>query len=138
MLSIESTILVHEVGNKIRSNHLNRALKDILSFSTYLNQYFQIKRPWSNNSADTTLYVSGNAVRTLAVILAPFIPTSSEKIWGQLNIGDSVHRQVWSSCGKMQLAPGHNIGNVVPLFKKIEKETIDKLKAETVGDNRKH
>jgi methionyl-tRNA synthetase len=84
------------------------------------------------------LYVSGNAVRTLAVILAPFIPASSEKIWGQLNIGDSVHRQVWSSCGEMHLAPGHNIGNVMPLFKKIEKDTIDKLKVETMGENRNH
>jgi methionyl-tRNA synthetase len=127
-----------EVGNKISSNQLNRAVKDILSFSTYLNQYFQIKRPWNNSSAGTTLYVSGNAVRTLAVILAPFIPASSEKIWGQLNIGDSVHRQVWSSCGEIHLAPGHNIGNVMPLFKKIEKETIDKLKVETMGENRNH
>jgi methionyl-tRNA synthetase len=127
-----------EVGNKISSNQLNRAVKDILLFSTYLNQYFQIKRPWNNSSAGTTLYVSGNAVRTLAVILAPFIPASSEKIWGQLNIGDSVHRQVWSSCGEMHLAPGHNIGNVMPLFKKIEKDTIDKLKVETMGENRNH
>jgi methionyl-tRNA synthetase len=127
-----------EVGNKISSNQLNRAVKDILLFSTYLNQYFQIKRPWNNSSAGTTLYVSGNAVRTLAVILAPFIPASSEKIWRQLNIGDSVHRQVWSSCGEMHLAPGHNIGNVMPLFKKIEKDTIDKLKVETMGENRNH
>jgi methionyl-tRNA synthetase len=127
-----------EVGNKISSNQLNRAVKDILLFSTYLNQYFQIKRPWNNSSAGTTLYVSGNAVKTLAVILAPFIPASSEKIWGQLNIGDSVHRQVWSSCGEMHLAPGHHIGNVMPLFKKIEKETIDKLKVETMGENRNH
>ena len=127
-----------EVGNKISSNQLNRAVKDILLFSTYLNQYFQIKRPWNNSSAGATLYVSGNAVRTLAVILAPFIPASSEKIWGQLNIGDSVHRQAWSSCGEMHLAPGHNIGNVMPLFKKIEKDTIDKLKVETMGENRNH
>ena len=124
-----------EVGGKIGSNQLNRALIDILAFSSYLNSYFQQKKPWSSSSGGTTLYISVNAVRTLAIILAPYIPTSSEKVWHQLNIGDSVHKQEWSDCGEFQIAPGHIIGNVVPLFKKIDRETIEKLQIERTGIN---
>jgi methionyl-tRNA synthetase len=122
-----------EVGTKIGSNHLNRALIDILAFSSFLNSYFQQKKPWSSSSVDTTLYISVNAVRTLAIILAPFLPNSSEKIWCQLNLGDSVHKQEWSSSGDLQIAPGHVIGSIVPLFKKIDRDTIEKLQIEMTG-----
>ncbi|HEY7570897.1 MAG TPA: methionine--tRNA ligase [Nitrososphaeraceae archaeon] len=122
-----------EVGTKIESNHLNRALMDILAFSSFLNSYFQHKKPWSSSSVDTTLYISVNAVRTLAIVLAPFIPNSSEKIWYQLKLGDSVHKQEWSSSGVLRIAPGHVIGKIVPLFKKIDKETIEKLQIEMTG-----
>ncbi|MGB0026372.1 MAG: methionine--tRNA ligase [Nitrososphaeraceae archaeon] len=124
-----------EVGTLISANQMNRAIKEILLFSSCLNQYFQGKQPWSSSSSSgTTLYISINAVRTLAIVLAPFIPISSDKIWAQLNIGGSVHQQRWSSSAEMTIEPAHNIGNVVPLFKKIEKETIDRLKIDTLGD----
>ena len=122
------------VGVLIGVNQINRALKEILSFSSYLNQYFQTKQPWSDSlSAGTTLYICINAVRTLAITLAPFIPTSADNIWKQLNIGDSVHKQTWSSSAEMKIEPAHNIGNAIPLFRKIEKQTIDELKIETLG-----
>jgi methionyl-tRNA synthetase len=122
-----------EVGTKIESNHLNRALMDILAFSSFLNSYFQQKKPWSSSSVDTTLYISVNAVRTLAIILAPFLPNSSERIWCQLNLGDSVHKQEWSSSGDLQVGPGHVIGSIVPLFRKIDRDTIEKLQIEMTG-----
>src|SRR5262249_15055969 len=120
-----------EVGDRISSNQLNRALMDILSFSSYFNQYFQLKKPWSSNSAPTTLYVSVNAVRTLAIILAPFIPSSSETIWQQLNMGKSVHQQEWASSGELHIFPGHKIRNAVPLFKKIDIEAIRQIQIKT-------
>src|SRR5690242_21431050 len=42
-------------------------------------------------------YTSVNAVRSMAIMLEPFIPFSAEKIWSQLKLGGSVHDQKWES-----------------------------------------
>ena len=64
-----------EVGTLIEQNHLDRALKKILDFTAYFNQYFQHKEPWkNNNNTETTTYLSANAVASLAIVLYPFLP----------------------------------------------------------------
>jgi methionyl-tRNA synthetase len=82
--------IADEVSELIYKNEFDRALKRILKFATYFNQYFQKKQPWSNQAtANTTLYISVNAVRSLAIMLEPFIPLSSEKVWSQLGMDNN-------------------------------------------------
>ena len=65
----------------MEQNHLDRALKKILEFSAHFNQYFQHKEPWKNEKGtNTCVYLSVNAIRSLAIALYPFIPESAEKI----------------------------------------------------------
>src|SRR5918911_186230 len=126
--------IADEVGELIYKNEFDRALKRILKFATYFNQYFQKKQPWSNQAtANTTLYISVNAVRSLAIMLEPFIPLSSEKIWSQLGmVGSSVgsvHDQQWTSSSEIKVPSGHLLGgNIEPLFSKIEPKEIEKRK----------
>jgi methionyl-tRNA synthetase len=101
-----------------------------LRFASYFNQYFQKKEPWSNiEAAPTTLFISINAVRSLAILLLPFIPQSAEKIWMQLmgtgGENQSLYQQNWDGISKLKIKPGHQIGEVKPLFKKIEKKEIE-------------
>jgi methionyl-tRNA synthetase len=82
--------IADEVGDLIYRNEFDRALKRILKFATHFNQYFQKKQPWSNEAtANTTLFIAVNAVRSLAIMLEPFIPISSEKVWSQLGISNN-------------------------------------------------
>jgi methionyl-tRNA synthetase len=125
----EISAAVAEVGSLISANETDRALRRILALSTQFNQYFQKKKPWSDAStAGTTLYVAANAARSLAILLAPFIPFSCEKMWSQLNLQGSVHRQTWQAAGEMKVQPGHSLGKVEPIFKKVEAKEIEEQK----------
>ena len=141
----------HQTGEFLQKNEADRGLKRILEFSKYFNQYFQRKQPWKNQgiaagrgtisrnnagdiSADTsatTLFISVNAVASLAILLEPFIPFSSEKIWGQLGMGISsdVHKLQWELASKLNMKPGHSIANIRPIFHKVDAKEIAVEKA---------
>ncbi|HVX02928.1 MAG TPA: methionine--tRNA ligase [Nitrososphaera sp.] len=123
---------VRDAGLLLSANETDKALKKIMELSTHFNQYFQKKKPWSDTkeSASTTLYYAANAARTLAILLEPFIPFSSEKIWAQLGLQGSVHGQSWQSAADLLAIPaGHQLGKVEPIFKKIEAKEIEEQKA---------
>ena len=113
----------------LSENELDKALKRILKFTTYFNQYFQRKQPWSNKTtASTTLFIAVNGVRSIAIMLEPFIPSSCEKIWSQLGMSGSIHEQQWKSASQMKMAAGHILGNIQPLFSNIESKEIEQQK----------
>jgi methionyl-tRNA synthetase len=63
-------------------------------------------------------------------MLEPFIPFSCEKIWAQLNLEGSVHSQSWESAKDAEaVKPGHRLGNVEPIFRKIEAKEIEQWKS---------
>ncbi|SRR5579875_292332 len=127
-LALELTPIMEE-------NHLDRALKKILEFSAYFNQYFQKKEPWKgNHGTNNCIVISVNAVRSIAISLFPFLPDSSQKIWAQLNLAGKVYDQPWSSMSDLPLGKGHTIGEPTPLFKKIEPADIQSRKA-NLGNN---
>jgi len=127
---IEIAAAVEEAGALLASNEIDKALKRILKCSSYMNQYFQANAPWANkDTANTTLYASVNAVRSLAILLEPYIPLSCEKIWKQLNLAGSVHEQKWESAKEpAAIKPGHELGKVEPIFRKIEAKEIEQWK----------
>ncbi|HXV45299.1 MAG TPA: methionine--tRNA ligase [Nitrososphaera sp.] len=126
----ELAAAVEEVGALMARNEIDKALKRILKYSSYMNQYFQANAPWANkDTAGMTLYVSVNAVRSLAIMLEPFIPFSCGKIWTQLGLIGSVHDQKWESAKDLDaVKPGHELGKVEPIFRKIEAKEIEQWK----------
>jgi methionyl-tRNA synthetase len=127
----ELAATVAETGRLLSSNEIDKSLKRILKYSNYMNHYFQTNSPWANkDTSNTTVYVSVNAVRSLAVLLEPFIPFSCEKIWSQLKLGSgSVHQQVWESAKDIRTIPaGHELGKVEPIFRKLEAKEIEQWK----------
>jgi len=126
----ELVAAVDETGRLLLCNEIDKALRRILRYSTYMNQYFQANAPWVNKkTADTTLFVSVNAVRSLSILLEPFIPLSAEKIWAQLKLPGSVHKQAWESAKDIKaVIPGHELGEVEPIFRKIEAKEIEQWK----------
>ena len=128
--------IADEVGCLLSENELDKALKRILKFTTYFNQYFQRKQPWSNKTtASTTLFIAVNGVRSIAIILEPFIPSSCEKIWSQLGMSGSIHEQQWKSASQMKIAAGHILGNIQPLFRSIESKEIEQQKTKLGKQN---
>ncbi|RMF28894.1 MAG: methionine--tRNA ligase [Candidatus Nitrosothermus koennekii] len=121
--------IADEVGSLIFNNELDKGLKKILAFSNTLNQYFQAKEPWSDREkAKNCIYISVNAVRSLAILIAPYLPFSAENIWMQLNLKGSVFNEDWDSASKMLIKPNHRINKAKPLFKKVEEKDIEEQK----------
>ncbi len=119
--------LAEDVGKLMKQNHLDRALKKILEFSAHFNQYFQHKEPWKKGpGTNTTVYISVNAVRSLAIASYPFMPKSAQKIWLQLGLQGNVSEQTWDSISEISLQAHHKLGSSSPLFAKVEESDIKK------------
>lgn len=112
--------LAEEVADELEKNELDRGIKKILEFCGACNQYFQRKEPWKNKESKTCLYLCANAVRSLAILLEPFVPSASEKLWEILNFDGSVHKQKWKSASELKAKAGHEIKKPEILFKQIE------------------
>ena len=119
-----------ELTQLMEENSLDKAIKKIIEFSAYFNQYFQKKEPWKGaKDANNCIFTSVNAVRSLAISLYPFLPESSQKIWSQLNMADTISNQRWDSISDIAITSGHKIGVASPLFKKVESSDIESYKS---------
>ena len=72
------------------------------------------KDPAQATRLDEVLYNLVETCRVLAVLLHPFIPGTSEKIYAQLKIcGEPEH---WANAAWGGLVAGHTVGAPMPLF----------------------
>ena len=120
----EAKEIVDTTAEKLEIFKLQEALRTAISLSHLGNRYFNEKEPWktikiNRQTSANTLYVAAQIVKQLAIILEPFIPFTSEKLWSLLNLDGSVHEQKWSETEK-ELLPHHKINKPKPLFSKIE------------------
>ena len=121
--------LATDVGTLMEQNHLDRALKKIMEFSSFFNQYFQHKEPWKKGHGTTNcVYLSVNAARTLSIALSSFLPKSSQKIWDQLGLDGSVNKSSWSDMSLLGILPDHVLGEISPIFAKVEESDVEKHK----------
>ncbi|MDI6721123.1 MAG: methionine--tRNA ligase [Candidatus Aenigmarchaeota archaeon] len=106
-----------EVENCLIKIDLRGALKCILSLSAELNKYFQEKKPWEAQEEDVkrALYTSANVLRSISIMLWPYLPETSEKalkLLGDENLS-------WDDTDKFTLKQGHEIKSGL-LFRKVE------------------
>jgi methionyl-tRNA synthetase len=114
-----------EVESSIETNEFDKALKKIIDFSADCNRYFQKREPWKKGKGDLTcLYLSVNAVKTLAILLEPYL-YSTKPLWTQIGFEKP---QLWDNASKIDVNPGHKIGEPKILFRKIEDAEIQREK----------
>ncbi|MBM2841902.1 MAG: metG, partial [Bacteroidetes bacterium] len=105
-------------------------LLHVMNLSRAANKYFNDSEPWKTATSDrgrcgTTINISLQLARALAVLMEPVIPFSSEKIWKMLNLEGDVHSQSWDEASKLVVPVGQNIGKPEILFNKIEDAVIE-------------
>jgi len=94
-----------------------------MALAIFGNQYFDYQRPWKTAKTDklrtgTTVNISLQLVKALGILLEPFLPDASEKIWHLLNI-EEVKR--WEF---IPLEAGHKVRKAEILFRKVSDEDI--------------
>ncbi|HZT99278.1 MAG TPA: hypothetical protein VFA10_06435, partial [Ktedonobacteraceae bacterium] len=105
---------------------IGSALGIIWNFVRRTNQYLEQSEPWKlarkpeeQERLNTVLYSAAEATRLLAIFLAPYIPSSSNRILAQLGLG-TVSEGAWVREGRWGSRP---LTKVVPgplLFPRIE------------------
>ncbi|MFA6022917.1 MAG: methionine--tRNA ligase [Candidatus Pacearchaeota archaeon] len=104
-----------EIKKHIDNLEFDKALNEIFSFIDICNEYIQAKKPWEDKTKDKDkiLYELADSIKTIAILLWPFIPETSEKIAKQFNF------KIDYQSIKTPLKPG-KIEKSEILFKKIE------------------
>ena len=115
---------VAAVAEEIEASRLQSAVNSVIGMSRMGNQYLNEKEPWNlikkdREKAATVLYVAMQIVKSLAIVSAPFIPSTAEELWKTLNLPGSFCEQRWDEALK-PIPPKHKIAKAKPLFRKIE------------------
>ncbi|MFH1056314.1 MAG: methionine--tRNA ligase [Candidatus Micrarchaeota archaeon] len=106
---------------------LQEALHTAVDLARESNKYFNSGEPWhavktNPEKAKTVLFLTANALRSIAIILEPFVPFTSREIFGQLNL--KFENVAWKDALELGINGGHAIGEPSVLFKKIEEKEI--------------
>ena len=116
--------IAKEVEMKIQSNDIDKALRTIMEFSSYCNQYFQNKTPWNDKkNSVTTIYLCFNAVITLAIILKPYLPFTITKLLKNINLDEKELK--WDDANIIDIKSKHKIMKTEILFNKITEDEIN-------------
>ncbi|ESN99607.1 hypothetical protein HELRODRAFT_176772 [Helobdella robusta] len=150
----------HELGSYIQNMEhvrLRDGLRNILSISSLGNQYMQSNKPWvlikgcndDKLRAGSVCSLAANVVHLIATLLHPFMPKTSTAMLQQLNVATNTaaaactaadaddvtngHQFVLDEHFRCYLKDGHCVGEVKPLFQKIEQSHINELKIKFSG-----
>ena len=103
------------------------AQKEAMNLARIGNKYIADCEPWKVIKTDpervkTIIYISLQLTANLAIAFEPFLPFSSDKLRGMLNMPTFE----WNSLGNTDILPvGHQLAAPALLFEKIEDATID-------------
>lgn len=119
-----------------------RAIKAVMELARYGNRYFDSVKPWAlikedRDACGAAMNEAFRIVKALCVMMWPFLPRSSEKIWGYLGYDDSLE----SAGLDAALAPmkeGQELQEPVPVYKKIEAEKKEAVKVEEKQENKQN
>ena len=115
-----------KVENLLDQYKFREAQKEAMELARIGNRYLAETEPWKLAKTDmgrvaTILNISLQLVANLSIVFEPFLPFSSKRLRGMLNLASFE----WTSLGSTSLlAEGHEIGEVGLLFEKIEDDAI--------------
>ncbi len=123
---IRTNTLVNDYAQSFEIRQPNAALEAIIGFATNCNAAIEKGAPWklakeddpvSQRSLDGILYTLAECLRIIAILLSPVLPKAARGIWDQLGVAGEF-RLVDGEWGGLK--DGHQLGQPVPLFPRIE------------------
>jgi methionyl-tRNA synthetase len=108
----------------MESYQVDAALRAVVGLATSCNQLIETLAPWKiakdparSEDLDAILYHLAEALRIVALLLAPVLPKAASGILSQLQVPDAprLSAAVWGG-----LPGGHRVGLPVPVFPRLE------------------
>ncbi|MBI5426955.1 MAG: methionine--tRNA ligase [Nitrospinae bacterium] len=138
----EDARLLDKASETARETHalfdhlgFNKILIEIWELVDAANVYINDMAPWNLFKTEegkarlaTVMYNSAEAIRTIAILIHPFMPETAAKIFRQLGIGESVESHGLESVRKWGgIQPGTKTAPGPQLFPRIEEEQAKKI-----------
>lgn len=137
-LEKEDKVFLKEMDEKVKKIHqaysgfqLRKASQLIMELATLGNTYFDRKTPWKmakdstqRKNLETALACSLHGLNLLALLSAPIIPQTAEKLWKLLGYKKPLTSYQWDDVLKTGLPHTNQLGQSEIFFQKIEDEII--------------
>ncbi|MDR3592684.1 MAG: methionine--tRNA ligase [Negativicutes bacterium] len=109
---------------------INAALKEVWALISRANKYIDETGPWAlakdpakKARLDTVLYNLAEVLRIVAILISPFMPNTTPRIWRQLGIGSDPAAVRLSDAKHWGLLPaGITVAKPEPIFPRIEEK----------------
>ena len=119
---------VVEMEECLGSMHLNSGLASVLSAVRKVNQYFEIKQPWTlakegkTSEVETTLALAAEALRVCSALLYPVMPERMAELRKLFGLGkpDLECLRVFGV-----IKPGTDVPKTDPLFPRVELKNVE-------------
>ncbi len=127
-LQRQAQLTLEQLDPLMEALDFSNALVTIWFFIRRVNQYLEQQSPWLMRQEalrprlGTILNTAAEAVRLIAYLVLPFMPTTADRIAAQLGFQLDV-KSDWSRWGS--LPAGTHVGKVEPLFPRIERDRAD-------------
>jgi methionyl-tRNA synthetase len=118
------------VAAAVEAFRLREAAVEVMNLAREGNRYFDAVAPWRTRKGDrercgTTLNRCVTLLETLAVISAPFIPSTAGRLWEMLGREGPVAGAAWDTAREPADPAGRNLQPPEPLFVKIPDEQVE-------------
>jgi methionyl-tRNA synthetase len=119
-----------KISEALENFKFREALTEVMNIARYGNKLLTDKEPWKTfkenpEATGAVLYDSLQIIAGLSIVCEPFLPFTSKKLFGMLNM--DAKNFSWADIGRQDLLPmGHLLGKAELLYQKVEDETIQK------------
>ncbi len=128
-----------KIAASIEQYRFREALGELMNLARLGNKYLADNEPWNLYKTDpkrvqTIMNLSLQICANLAVVMEPFLPFTSKKLSGMLNLNVGLK---WNDATRTDLLlTGHQINTAALLFDKIEDASID-AQVQKLADSKK-
>ena len=118
---------VKDYKNGMEKIELSESIKRLWAFVGRANKYIDEKLPWKlakdesqKQNLANTLYNLAASLRIISIMVSPFMPTTAQKIYEQLNLDDFDKIQIEDAENFDKFPIDHKVGKPQQLFPRIE------------------
>jgi methionyl-tRNA synthetase len=112
--------MIDAARRAMESQELHQVLNLVFAVIAQANRYFASEAPWALAKTDpermgSTLYVTADLLRQVAILMQPFVPRSAAKLLDLLSIAHT-ERAFAMLGGKHRISPGAKLPAPAPVF----------------------
>jgi methionyl-tRNA synthetase len=127
---------IDAVKANFQAYQVSQALQETWTLVRQVNKYIVEREPWklakdvkNTDVLNQTLYRGADALRVIAALVDPVMPDAAARIRRMLGLG----AESWTALRAGTLSPGTMLGDVEPLFPRLEK-TVEELRSMSTGN----